>query len=180
MEFSETYYYHVSNSAADFTKSDFAASYTGLSENYDLGLGFAYLSPSNTEDEENRPYVLATIKGKLLNVEASNRSIIEYRMQAGLHDSWRFRDKIQITDPLEAFNSRHKNRKEKRIVPFIFDEMFVSSNGEGFDQNRASAGVQIKLTKNAVTGVYYMLLTEKDAGRWSNSNVIGIDLIYEF
>jgi len=60
-----------------------------------------------------------------------------------------------------------------KIAPYTSDEIFVSSNGRGFNQNRFQSGLEIELTKYVKFDVSYMLQSVRGKGdKWYDANVL--------
>ena len=184
LKFKETYYMNTGSSNANSSASDISGVYKGYNDTVDFGLGYQRIVGHTNNDDstnENRPYVNATVRGKLFDIDSSDRFMIEYRDFADKSDYWRFRNKITLNSPFEDLDTRDiRLLNRERFKPYIADEVFFSSNGQGFSQNRVYLGIQLKIMKNIGANLYYMLQTLKKDDQWQNNNIIGFDLTFSF
>jgi hypothetical protein len=182
LQFKETYYYYHEDSDSDHSKSDVSAVYKGEDSIYDIGLGFAYVDGSEKAKQERRPYVFTILRGKILDRDVSNRFMVEYRDLSDSGDYWRFRNKITVNSYYESLDTRGiRLLNRERTRPYVADEVFFNSNGQGFSQNRAYLGMQIKIVENVGADVYYLYQSVQNSdSRWQNNNVIGTDLTITF
>jgi hypothetical protein len=106
---------------------------------------------------EYAPYVTATL-------------FLEFRNFDHKADFWRYRNKATIKMPWKF--------TKLEIRPYISDEIFIVFGGVPGDlnQNRFSAGLEIKLVKNIKADIYYMLQSSKGSVTWTNANVLGTKL----
>jgi hypothetical protein len=181
-QFKETYYYFLEDSASNHPKSDISLLYEGKNDVYDIVAGFIYVDAGEETKRERRPYLFATFRGKLAGNEFADRLRIEYRDISQSSDYWRFRNKLtwnSVFEPLDARGIRLLNTKKYR--PYIADEIFLSSNGRGFNQNRVYAGLHFKIVNDIGANVYYLLQSlENTERRWCNNNIIGAELTLRF
>ena len=185
LKFKETYYMNTGSSNANSSASDISGVYKGYNDTVDFGLGYQRIVGHTNNDDstnENRPYINATVRGKLFDIDSSDRFMVEYRDFADKSDYWRFRNKITLNSPFEDLDTRDiRLLNRERFKPYIADEVFFSSNGQGFSQNRAYLGMKIKIMQNVGADVYYMLQTvENSSNQWRNNNIIGVDLTFSF
>jgi hypothetical protein len=182
LQFKEKYYFYVEDSGSDHPESDISAVYKGTDNVYDVDFGFVYVDGSSQTKQEERPYLSTTLRSRIFDRDVSNRFRVEYRDLWGDSDYWRFRDKVTFNsafDSLDARGIRLLNRE--RFKPYIADEIFFSSNGQGFSQNEAYLGVKIKIVKNVDADLYYLYQsTENSSGRWQDNNIIGMDIVFSF
>jgi len=83
------------------------------------------------------------------------------------NDHLRYRNKFALKLPF--------NFKKIKVSPYISDEIFIASNGTGFNENRFFSGVEFDLTKYAKADFYYMLRNNRVIGtKWINANVLGL------
>lgn len=116
--------------------------------------------------EEDMPNVTATLKLDLWRFKLEDKNRIEYRHFRYQPDSVRYRNRFAIKYPI--------NFKKITISPYVADEIFVSSNGTGYNENRFSAGTEFELTKYAKADIYYMLKENRiRADKWAWANVLG-------
>jgi hypothetical protein len=167
---------------SDHSKSDISAVYKGYNDAYDVGFGFAYIDGSSQTKQEERPYLSATLRGKIFDRDVANRFMVEYRDRLDSSDYWRFRNKVTLNSAFDGPDTRgiHLLNREW-FRPYVADEVFFSSNGQGFDQNRAYLGLQIKIIQNVGANVYYLYqTTENSSDRWQDGHIIGFDLTFSF
>jgi len=181
-QFKETYYHFKDDSDSDHAKSDVTVVYKGYKDIFDLGLGFAYVDGSEETNQERRPYLSSTLRGKLFDRDVSNRFMIEYRDLSATSDYWRFRDKVTLNSMFESGDTRGiRFLNRERFRPYIADEVFFNSNGQGFSQNRVYFGVKFKLVENIGADMYYLYQTvENSSNRWQDNNIIGFDITFSF
>jgi hypothetical protein len=98
--------------------------------------------------EEDMPNVNFTLKLDLWKFQLEDRNRIEYRHFPFAPDQVRYRNKFLLRYPFEF--------RKMTIAPFTSDEIFVSSNGSGFNQNRFESGLEFGLTKYAKVSASYM------------------------
>ena len=107
--------------------------------------------------------------------------MFEYRDFTDKSDYFRFRNKITLNSPFENIDTRGvRLLNRERAKPYIADEAFFNSNGQGFSQNRVYLGIQLKMTKTISVNPYYMFQTLKKDDQWQNNNIIGFDLTFSF
>ena len=59
------------------------------------------------------------------------------------------------------------------IAPYASNEVFISSNGTGFNQNRLQSGIEFGLTKYVKIDVSYMQQQAKGLNdKWYEANVL--------
>jgi hypothetical protein len=123
--------------------------------------------------EEDEPNINATLKLDLWKFKIDDRNRLEYRHFRYKDDMVRYRNKFTIKLPLEF--------KKIKFSPYSCDEMFVSSDSTGFDENRFSSGLEFEVTKNSKFDVYYMFKENKIKGyKWNNTNVLGMKIRIAF
>lgn len=137
-----------------------------------LDLGFSYRQVFERQHnkkwrEENQPNINATLKFNLWKFKFDDRNRIEYRHFRYKEDIIRYRNKFSIKLPLEF--------EKIKFSPYSGDEIFISSDSTGFNENRFVSGVEFELTKNAKFDIYYMFKENKVKGnKWNNTNVLGM------
>jgi hypothetical protein len=143
-----------------------------------LDLGFSYRQVferlhNQKWREEDQPNINAILKFDLWKFKIDDRNRLEYRHFRYKDDSVRYRNKFTIKLPLEF--------KKIKFSPYSGDEMFVSSDSTGFNENRFSSGVEFELTKNAKFDTYYMFKENRIKGnKWNNANVLGMKVRITF
>jgi len=182
LQFKESYYYFHEDSQSDHSKSDISAIYKGKDNIYDVGIGFAYVDGSEKTKQEQRPYLSTTLRGKIFDRDVSNRFMVEYRDLSESSDYWRFRDKVTFNIAFDSLDTRGiRLLNSERFRPYVADEVFFNSNGQGFSQNRVYVGLRFKIIENIGVDTYYLLQTiENSSDKWQNNNIIGVDLILRF
>jgi len=78
--------------------------------------------------DENRPYVDATIKWKLLNLAFSDRNRFEYRFRQARDDTFRYRNKLSSVFP--------KKWTPLELQPYVAGEAFFDEGVKATDRNR--------------------------------------------
>ena len=117
--------------------------------------------------EENDPYITLTLSFDKNGYSLESRSRFEYRYFDYQRDSWRYRNKFTLKLPYK-FSCFE-------IQPYLSDEIFANfaSASNQFNQNRAQAGIAMKLTSFLKAEIYYMRVTVRGSGAWKDSNVLG-------
>ena len=115
--------------------------------------------------EEDEPYTNITGKFDIWKFKLEDRNRIEYRHFRFASDQVRYRNRFVLKYPIDF--------KTITIAPFSSDEIFVSSNGTGFNQNRFESGLEFGLTKYVKCSVSYMQqqVRGKD-DKWYEANVL--------
>ncbi len=147
----------------------------GFSKILDLGLLYRLVLERVKHKwmEEDEPSVNATLRFDLWKFKFENRNRLEYRHFRYKDDSMRYRDKFTIKYPVKF--------KSITISPYVSDEIFISSNGTGFNENRFCPGIEFELTKYAKADIYYMLKSNRIAGdKWTDANVLGTKIKISF
>lgn len=165
------YYYHF----------DLGLAYV-LNKYWDIGGGYRQVYELSNKgkyngkfQEENQPYMIATLKLKKGNFAFTSRNRFEYRHFDYKSDSWRYRNKFTLKYPLRI--------GKINTEPYVADEIYFScfSGTNQFNQNRASAGIGFDITKHIKAEIYYMLVSVKrSTGKWFDSNVLGTKLRITF
>lgn len=147
----------------------------GFDKRLDIGLNYrqVYEKSKNKWREENRPHVNATLKLDLWKFKLEDRNRLEYRHFRYKDDFIRYRNKFMFKIP---FDFRSIN-----ITPYVSDEIFVSSNGAGFSENRFYSGLEFGLTKYVKADIFYLLRSNRGRGdKWSCANVVGTKVKISF
>lgn len=123
--------------------------------------------------ESDEPYVNITPKFDIWKFKFEDRNRIEYRHFRYADDQVRYRNRFMIKYPFEF--------KTITIAPYTSDEIFVSSNGRGFNQNRFESGVEVILTKYIKTSISYMAQQVRGRGdKWYEANVMWLRMKVSF
>jgi hypothetical protein len=145
-----------------------------VTEWLDMGVNYRQIYQKDSGEwlEENRPHVNITFKWKWYNFMFSDRNRGEYRNREKKDDIWRYRNRLTVTSPIQW--------TKLRITPYISDEI-IAQDGEGFKQNRLSAGFKAKLMKHLDTQISYLLRMEKDSDDdWVDTDIIGLNIMLVF
>ena len=115
--------------------------------------------------ETDEPYTVFIWKEDIWKFKFEDRNRIEYRHFRFAPDQARYRNKFLLKYPFEF--------KGLKIAPYTSDEIFVSSNGRGFNQNRFQSGLEIELNKYVKLDISYMLQSVRGKGdKWYEANVL--------
>lgn len=115
--------------------------------------------------ESDEPYVNITAKLDIWKFKLEDRNRIEYRHFRFVPDQIRYRNRFLLKYPMEF--------RKMTVAPYTSDEIFVSSNGTGWNQNRFESGLEFGLTKHARASVSYMLQSIKGKNdKWYEANVL--------
>lgn len=134
---------------------------------FELALGYrlVYEKYKHKWREEDDPYTNLTWKQDIWKFKFEDRNRIEYRHFRFAPDQVRYRNRFALKYPFEF--------KGIKIYPYTSDEIFISSNGRGFNNNRFQSGLEIELTKYVKFDVSYMLQsTRGNKDKWYDANVI--------
>ncbi len=135
----------------------------------ELSAGYRYVLEKNKHKwmESDEPYTVLTWKQDIWKFKFEDRNRLEYRHFRFAPDQVRYRNRFTLKYPFEF--------KKISVAPFVSDEIFVSSNGTGFNQNRFSAGLEFGLTKYIKCSVEYMQQQARGRGeKWYEANVLWI------
>jgi hypothetical protein len=123
--------------------------------------------------EEDDLYVNITPKINLWKFKFEDRNRIEYRHFRYKEDSMRYRNRFKLKYPIELHSIK--------IAPYISDEIFVSSDGTGFNQNRFESGFEFELTKYIKADIAYMMQSTRVKNtKWAEANVLWMKLKVSF
>ncbi|MDP2921856.1 MAG: DUF2490 domain-containing protein [Candidatus Omnitrophota bacterium] len=139
-----------------------------LQKYLNVGAGYRYIYESKKRRFrlERSPYVTLSLLWDSKGFKFEDRSRLEYRSFQYQADAWRYRNKISMKFPWKY--------TKMEIQPYMSDEMLFSLSATNqLNQNRASAGIGMNLTKNIKGEIYYMLQTMKSSGKWIDANVVG-------
>ena len=155
------FYYHT----------DLGLTYKGLAEWLDLGLNFRRVDQkdgSGNFRNENRPHINLTLKSKLLGLDLSNRSRLEYRDREVAEDSWRYRHQATVKFPIQI--------SEWKLQPYMADEIFINLGEDNVSRNRVYSGFSFKASQNLKGSLFYLWERVKISGGWQDANIIGANL----
>jgi hypothetical protein len=155
---------------------------TALELNYELlawleaGAGYReiYKLKKTAWQQEKRQYLQAEVKLKADGWKLKNRLRVELRDAPSEKTYYRYRDKITIKTPWTWTPAE--------INPYVADEVFVEEKeGEGFNENRTYAGIDMKLTERVGFELYYMYNIERKDHAWNDrTRVFGTDVKVHF
>jgi len=115
--------------------------------------------------ESDEPYVNLTPKIDLWGFKLEDRNRIEYRHFRYKEDQIRYRNRFVIKYPFDF----HKIK----IAPYTSDEIFVSSDSTGYNQNRFQSGLEFELTNYVKADISYMMQSIRGKGdKWTEANVL--------
>lgn len=141
----------------------------------DIGLSYrqVYERYKRKWREENEPSVNATFKFDLWKFKLENKNRLEYRHFRYKDDSIRYRNKSAIKYPLDVLGVK--------AAPYLADEVFISSDGKGFNEDRFFSGIEVKPMENLAADVYYLLKLNRISGdKWTGANVLGMKVKISF
>ncbi len=147
----------------------------GFDKRLDIGLNYrqVYEKYKHKWREENRPHMNATVKLDLWKFKLEDRNRLEYRHFRYRDDFIRYRNKLTLKLPFAV--------KDVKIAPYVSDEIFISSNGTGFNRNRLYSGIEFGLNKYLKADIYYMMEVNRIKGdKWSEANILGTKLKISF
>ncbi len=147
----------------------------GFDKMLDLGFSYrlVYERYKQKWREEDMPNANATLKLDLWKFKFDDRNRIEYRHFRYKEDNVRYRNKFTLKFPIDF--------AKIKISPYTSDEIFVSSDSTGYNENRFSAGTEFELTKYAKADLCYMLKNNRVRGdKWSCANVLGTKIKIAF
>jgi hypothetical protein len=134
---------------------------------FELALGYRLIFERYKRKwrEEDDIYTNLTWKQDIWKFRFEDRNRIEYRHFRYALDQVRYRNRFVLKYPFEF--------KGMKIAPYTSDEIFISSNGRGFNQNRFQSGVEVELTKYVKFDISYMLQSTRGTGdKWYEANVL--------
>lgn len=160
------FFYHHYDTGVSFSVNKHWSFGTGYRHVYELKRG--------KFKQENEPYITATLTAPIQNFSFDTRSRLEYRHFSFQPDSWRYRNKCTLKFPWKM--------TALKIQPYVADEVLMSfaSGTNQLNQNRIACGFGMSLTKAIKGEIYYMLVSSKSAGKWTDSNVLGTKLKISF
>ena len=134
---------------------------------FELALGYRFVLEKNNHKwlEGDEPYTILTWRQDIWKFKFDDRNRIEYRHFRFAPDQARYRNRFTLKYPFEF--------RSIKIAPYTSDEIFVSSNGTGFNQNRFQSGIELELTKYVKFDISYMLQSLRSKGdKWYEANAL--------
>jgi hypothetical protein len=146
-----------------------------LQKHLNVGAGYRHvLSKSRGKFlVENEPYLTATLLWDFAGFKFEDRSRLEYNHFDYKDDTWKYRNKITIKSPWKF--------TKFEIQPYLADEIYILfDDSQRLNQNRFSAGLAMKITRNLKGEIYYLLQSSKGSKLWTATNVLGTKLKLSF
>lgn len=147
----------------------------GFDKRLDIGFNFrkVYEKKKDKWMEEDRPHINAVLKFDIWKIKFENRNRLEFRIFKYRDDHLRYRDKFTVKYPVKLFNVT--------VSPYAADEIFISSNATGFNENRIYSGFEIEITKNIKADISYLQKTNRvKDDKWLASNVLATKIKISF
>jgi len=146
-----------------------------LSKHLNIGAGYRQVEERKGRrfKPENAPFICASLFWEFLGCKFEDRHRMEYRHFDYQADSWRYRNKISAKLPWRL--------TALKFQPYLSDEILIGfAKIDELNQNRFAGGFGMDLAKNIKAELYYMLVSTKSSGRWTNANVLGTKLKVSF
>lgn len=161
--------FRLGDNAGEFFYQHYDAGYFySLKKYLNIGGGYRYIYETKKRKFklERAPYVTLSLLWDSKGFKFEDRSRFEYRNFQYQADAWRYRNKISMKCPWKY--------TKMEIQPYLSDELLFSLSATNqLNQNRASLGIGMNLTKNIKGEIYYMLQAMKSSGKWIDANVLG-------
>jgi hypothetical protein len=155
--------------------------YHRFSSKFSAGVGYRQGASKKGDDWEieDRLALSGTFRIKLKEFNLTNRNKLEYRMfEPGEKNSYRYRTRIRLSYPIES---------KIKLDPFIANEFFFDlkpRQQSRFNRNRFYLGVSAEPIKNFDVDVFYLnqnsLSTANSTEKWSDKNIMGLNMRYRF
>lgn len=160
------FYYHHYDAGLSLTLDKYLTLAGGYRHIYELRNGKFRL--------ENEPYLTVALSSDYRGFLLETRNRMEYRHFDFQDDSWRYRNKFTLKLPWKF--------SKIQIQPYLADEIFIGfgNSQDEFNQNRLSSGFSMRLSEKLKAELYYMLVSAKKVGNWSDANVLGLKLKVSF
>jgi hypothetical protein len=146
------------------------------------GVGFQY-NRSKKEGywyEESRPFLIGRFGTRMGDFKIDNINRLEYRMYGDPRekDHYRYRTRLQVSYPIKS---------RMKFEPYLSNEFFVKlqdGNWTDISANRFYAGIKSVPLRNLEMDLFYLnrnsLRQVNDIDMWSDTNIIGLKLKYNF
>ncbi len=121
---------------------------------------------------ENRPFINAKIKGNLNDLQAYNRSRLEYRMIHAQDDYWRYRNETCLRYPVPGTN--------KKLKAFFRDDVFLDLAINRFNKNKIETGFVFGPVKNLKVEIFFIKESCPGKEKWQDTNGVGSKIKFEF
>jgi len=146
-------------------------------ENLDLGITYRFLRSKNSANKwltEHRLELEATPKITIEGFKLANRSRFEYRGLEDSRDRWRYRNLSKVAYPTKIGNFE--------FIPYVSEEFFCDFEIGKIHLNWATLGVDKKITKNLLVGLFYLneavRVGTKD--EWDTNHILGTKVALSF
>ena len=143
----------------------YTGTYVKINEYVDTAVWYKFVDSKSGSDwhASHRYDIDGTLKYNLEGFKLSNRSRIEQNLTK---DTWVYRDRVKAAREFTVFYWK--------FTPYISNEFFFDlSSGDGYDENRASAGLSTDFVFNTKLTAYYMSHAKESDDNWKNANVLG-------
>ena len=114
----------------------------------------------------------AAVKTKVHGFGVVDRSRFEFRFPEDQEFVTRYRNRLTVTSPVTF--------TPLQILPYVAEEVFVSSDGQGFNQQRLYGGVFIPLHEKVRLELFYIWKLDKSDDDWHDTNVLGSWVYFQF
>ena len=121
---------------------------------------------------EQRPQIDLTGKWTIHGWEVIERNRLEYRDKFEKENTIRYRNQLKLKFPISW--------TQWKIRPYIAEEPFFESEGAGFNSNRASVGLEVKLAEHVKTDLYFLWRTTDSGEEWIDNYIFGSKLKLSF
>lgn len=155
--------------------TDLGFIYQGFADWVDLGLNYRQVFTKDSSGhwcQENRPHVNVTVKSRLGDIDLADRSRLEYRDRENARDMWRYTNKLTIKLP-------HEFTKWK-LRPYFADQVYMDLDGCTFDRNKVYSGLSFEPSTKTSGGLYYVWDSDKTDGKWTDTNILWLQLRFYF
>jgi hypothetical protein len=125
------------------------------------------LSARGSAEYETRLRTDVNLEARAGILSLRDRNRIEYRMRTGGSRSFRYRNRVQLSTPIN-------NRGKEVFSPFVSYEFFADLTAGKWARNEYSVGINRKVGGSSSVDVYY-LFQHNRSGRPRLINVIGLN-----
>lgn len=139
-----------------------------------IGVNYRFIEQKKNDEwkQESRPHINGTFYWRTGGLRFSDRNRLEYRIREDAHDFWRYRNRLRVGLPLQW--------SRLNIEPYVSYEVFIDSEQEEVNGNRASVGVGSSFLEHFKLELYYMFQSEKKDVGWTDANILGTNLSLSF
>jgi hypothetical protein len=156
------------------TQMDFWLTYLGLADWLSVGVGYKTVLTKADDDwrSEDRPMLNAAVKTKVRGFGVVDRSRLEYRIPEDQDEVWRYRNRLTVSSPVTF--------TPLKVQPYVAEEVFFTSDGQGFNQQRLYGGVSIPLHEKVRLELFYIWKLDRSGDEWHDTNVLGSWVYFQF